>query len=402
MNEFQKYSDSEKITHMLDGELSKSESLEMQKLVESNPELKAQMDEELKIREAIGRDRESFKPPFAATAAIFGAIGIDLAILTGAGSQTIGFWAKMISQKAFWPAVSATVATLVTTVSIWFGVFSDEKIPEETQKEISQEKIIETNLTADKIKTEDDNKDNITSVHGKNKTALKVNTQLIDKDSSPRLKSNNSVVVPDVSSAPEPLAILDNVVDILDIPDVLINFSKINTTNDSFNFLSGYDDSFIFSKKKSPRISSGLNENPKGLSLKWDGNAIPDIGYNLGINIYGNSYFSNYGRINVGLNNIFDKTNSSMGVASLYLNTGIQLKYFRTSFMAFIFEGTIGYSKSERAYFIGGGGGTRFFLTEFLPFGLDMNIEAKYEFRQTTGTGIKKANGLTFGFNLIF
>ena len=399
MNEFQKYSNSEKITHMLDGELSKSESLEMQKLVESDPELKAQMDEELKIREAIGRDSESFKPPFAATAAIFGAIGIDLAILTGAGSQTIGFWAKMISQKAFWPAVSATVATLVTTVSIWFGVFSDEEIPKESQKEITKDKIIDESIETNKTEVKAEDEEEISSVPENNMMALKsdkdnigkTNIQTTHKNSSPGLKSNNSGVAFTASLVPEPLASEGN---ILNIPDIIISFSKLSPVNDSFNFLSGYDDSFIFNNKKSPRISSGLGGNSFGIILKSEGNL---SNYSLGAS-FGSKSLSNYNLYFNGIYSFGNFFDASAYGASFYGLVGTELNIAHFEYGVPILE--LGYGLSNSGGFGYGGIGFKMFLPDGFLFGSDLNIDLKIESKFINSN--QNIYGFTFGINLIF
>lgn len=107
--------DFELITQLLDGELSSEQAAEVTKMIESNPELQAEMDRQSEISNAIRKDDEEFVPPKKAKDNIFLALGIPLAVSAPSLSTMSSEIGNLVSVAA---AVTASLLTFTMFYSL--------------------------------------------------------------------------------------------------------------------------------------------------------------------------------------------------------------------------------------------------------------------------------------------
>lgn len=107
--------DFELITQLLDGELSSEQAVEVIKMIESNPEMQAEMDRLTDISDAIRKDDEEFVPPKKAKDNIFLALGIPLAVSAPSLTSMSSEIANLVSMAA---AVSASLLTFTMFYSL--------------------------------------------------------------------------------------------------------------------------------------------------------------------------------------------------------------------------------------------------------------------------------------------
>ena len=129
MNDFTN-NDLELITQLLDGELSSEKAAEVTKMIESNPEMQAEMDRLVEISNAISNDDEEFVPPKKAKDNVFLALGIPLAVSAPSLTNLTSEIANLVSLAA---AVSASVLTFSMFYSLNdvdnSNLANDSKIP---------------------------------------------------------------------------------------------------------------------------------------------------------------------------------------------------------------------------------------------------------------------------------
>jgi hypothetical protein len=107
--------DFELITQLLDGELSSEQAAEVTKMIESNPEMQAEMDRLTEISAAIRNDDEQFVPPKKAKDNVFLALGIPLAVSAPSLTSMSSEIANLISIGA---AFTASLLTFTMFYSL--------------------------------------------------------------------------------------------------------------------------------------------------------------------------------------------------------------------------------------------------------------------------------------------
>ncbi|MER3329092.1 MAG: hypothetical protein RIF34_05885, partial [Candidatus Kapaibacterium sp.] len=107
--------DFELITQLLDGELSSEQAAEVTKMIESNPEMQAEMNRLSEISDAISKDDEEFVPPKKAKDNVFLALGIPLAVSAPSLTSMSSEIANIVSMAA---AVSASLITFTIFYSL--------------------------------------------------------------------------------------------------------------------------------------------------------------------------------------------------------------------------------------------------------------------------------------------
>ncbi len=113
--------DFELITQYIDGELSQSQMLEVDKMMQSSPELQAEFDKQLEISKSIDDDDETFVPPPSAKDNVFLALGIPLA----ASAPTL---TKLVTESAAnWVSIAAAVVASVATFTVYSSLNSDSE-----------------------------------------------------------------------------------------------------------------------------------------------------------------------------------------------------------------------------------------------------------------------------------
>jgi hypothetical protein len=111
--------DFELITQYIDGELSQSQMLEVDKMMQNSPELQAEFDKQLEISKSIDDDDETFVPPPSVKDNVFLALGIPLA----ASAPTL---TKLLTESAAnWVSIAAAVVASVATLTMYSSLNSD-------------------------------------------------------------------------------------------------------------------------------------------------------------------------------------------------------------------------------------------------------------------------------------
>ena len=122
--------DLELITQLLDGELSSEQAAEVTKMIESSPEMQAEMDRLTEISDAIRKDDEQFIHTKKAKDNVFLALGIPLAVSAPSLTNLTSEIANLVSLAA---AVSASVLTFSMFYSLNdvdnSNLANDSKIP---------------------------------------------------------------------------------------------------------------------------------------------------------------------------------------------------------------------------------------------------------------------------------
>jgi len=75
MNQYNEHTYSELLSQLLDGELDSSMESDFYREFGSNPELQAELEQNIMIKEAIKGDTEAFTPPAALTSSVFNKLG---------------------------------------------------------------------------------------------------------------------------------------------------------------------------------------------------------------------------------------------------------------------------------------------------------------------------------------
>ncbi|MDT8322765.1 MAG: hypothetical protein RRA94_01535 [Bacteroidota bacterium] len=107
MNANQEFMDERMLHAFLDGELDGAHEEVLFRSLSSNPDLRAEMQDNLAIRRAIQHDTEAFTPPTAATAAVFGALGFSI---PSAASVAAGAAAGNLLRRLWMSGGSAVLA----------------------------------------------------------------------------------------------------------------------------------------------------------------------------------------------------------------------------------------------------------------------------------------------------
>lgn len=112
---------SELLHSYLDGELEQELELTLFSHLNSSPELRNEMRDVLALKRAVRSDKVAFTPPLAATAAVFGTLGMSVpATMSALGGAS---WLSAIWSKVWIPIVSAGASALITVGAI--NGFSD-------------------------------------------------------------------------------------------------------------------------------------------------------------------------------------------------------------------------------------------------------------------------------------
>jgi len=154
-NILEKYTPSELLTLFLDGELSPEQDSVVEAMIEASPEMQAEMDELLMIREAVEEDKKELVPSEDSQKAIFLALGIGAASAPVAANLVGG--SSGLMTKFLIPAAGIISAGVIATF-LYFTQGNDSKQPEIQKRDIPTVVSIEEN-NADK-KYEEYNADN--------------------------------------------------------------------------------------------------------------------------------------------------------------------------------------------------------------------------------------------------
>lgn len=270
MINFDQHNASELLTLYLDGELNEEQSIQFEKILTNDPELQLEMQEQLKIREAINNDQDSFTTPAAATTAVFGALGIDQVVLSGTTGSALsgGFLSGILDSKLAIPiiaTISTAIVSITTLVVLNDDANSDKQIPENTINESLL--TLSTNNQNDNIKTEKThseltlNKDSESShlnssdyshnasINEENTDADKVNFETPNEISSQGDLYNKPVIS-------KPTHEIEQTLNSQNLISVLL--SENHRNNLSLNFTSNDKESFLLNKFRSP--NSRFNE----------------------------------------------------------------------------------------------------------------------------------------------
>jgi hypothetical protein len=107
---------SELLHSYLDGELEQELELTLFSHLNSSPELRNEMRDMLALKNAVRSDKVAFTPPLAATAAVFGTLGMSVpATMSAVGGAS---WLSAVWSKIWIPLVSAGAGALVTVGAI--------------------------------------------------------------------------------------------------------------------------------------------------------------------------------------------------------------------------------------------------------------------------------------------
>lgn len=115
MNTYNAQNPSEMLHLLMDGELESSMETPLFASLLQNEELRSELRDMLSIRESIRKDVEAFTPPVAATQGIFTRLGYSAPIAPPISTAPLGFM-SLLKQKIWHPAVTATLASLITAL----------------------------------------------------------------------------------------------------------------------------------------------------------------------------------------------------------------------------------------------------------------------------------------------
>ncbi len=203
--------DFELITQYIDGELTESQMLEVDKMLKDSPDLKAEFDKQLEISKSIEDDDETLVPPPSAKDNVFLALGIPLA----ASAPTL---TKLIIESAVnWISVAAAVVASVATFVMYSSLNSDSE------------------------------------------ATIKVN------DNIPIVKSyevaaNNNIIVTEEATDGNEEILVDNSVDVNDSDNNLNN----NSSNSSDNYQNNYNSSINADRDNSDDVVSNASDDTDG------------------------------------------------------------------------------------------------------------------------------------------
>ena len=115
---------SELLHSYIDGELEQTLEPQLFDALNSSMDLRTEMRELLAMKRAVKNDKVAFVPPMAATAAVFGALGMSAPL-----AWTSAWWSALWS-KAWIPALTAVMGSAIT----WYAVNSTETSTNSIQK----------------------------------------------------------------------------------------------------------------------------------------------------------------------------------------------------------------------------------------------------------------------------
>lgn len=121
MEKYNENNASEMLTKLMDNELDPSDKKKIMDQLKSNEDLKLEKEAHQKIRDAIQKDEDSFKPPIAATTTVFGTLGMKYPIEAAGTSLLINTFLKKN-----WVAISLSVIAIISSF-IYFDQSSDSE-----------------------------------------------------------------------------------------------------------------------------------------------------------------------------------------------------------------------------------------------------------------------------------
>ncbi|GAB5464566.1 MAG: hypothetical protein Kapaf2KO_00020 [Candidatus Kapaibacteriales bacterium] len=159
MIDFNNITDSERLTLFLDGELTPAQEAEMLNRIDSSPELQAEMDDMLAIRDTIAVDNSTLVPPAAVTSSVFSSVGYLAPASAGTAVFTGGATAL---QSLVMPILTAIIISGGTVLFTSIG--SDLPFTMSGSNDVSEKIEIDSNLLNQEFGKEiDDNQQNSNS-----------------------------------------------------------------------------------------------------------------------------------------------------------------------------------------------------------------------------------------------
>ena len=247
--------DFELITQLLDGELSSEQAAEVTKMIESNPEMQAEMDRQSEISNAILKDDEEFVPPKKAKDNIFLALGIPLAVSAPSLSTMSSEIGNLVS-------VAAAVTASLLTFTMFYSLNNVDSSKVAANKNVpivsSYEKAKDNNIIIkeDKISLEVDN--NLATNQADNSNTNTKTTPIITPRNNNARSATRSANSTSSNSA----------------------YSSINSAN-SINSLAANNNTIVNERNADESINTTTNKNlipetspRKDLVTAWNANII--------------------------------------------------------------------------------------------------------------------------------
>lgn len=259
--------DFELITQLLDGELSSEQAAEVTKMIESNPEMQAEMDRLSEISNAIRNDNEQFVPPKKAKDNVFLALGIPLAV--SAPSLT-----SMSSEIANLISIGAAFTASLLTFTMFYSLNNVDSSSVATNSNVpivsSYEKATNNNIIIEEEQTALEVEDDLATSSNTNSNL--VTTRNDNSNRTMRSTSNANTNLKS-SNANNDLANDDNIVALEQTENESINTSVSENitpiTTAKRDLISAWDANIITSRK------TGLQTNN---SIFLEGNALTSNG----------------------------------------------------------------------------------------------------------------------------
>lgn len=136
MEKYNENNASEMLTKLMDNELSAADKEKIINKIKSDDDLQSEKNAHEKIREAIKKDEDSFKPPIAATSAVFGSLGMKYPVEAAGASFLISTFFKK-----YGVALGVLALTIVTGLFFLPNEKTKANITEKGKTEISSEQI---------------------------------------------------------------------------------------------------------------------------------------------------------------------------------------------------------------------------------------------------------------------
>ncbi|MFA7325740.1 MAG: hypothetical protein WC121_03685 [Candidatus Kapaibacterium sp.] len=262
--------DFELITQLLDGELSSEQAAEVTKMIESSPEMQAEMDRLSEISNAIREDDEEFVPPKKAKDNVFLALGIPLAVSAPSLTSMSSEIANLISIGA---AFTASLLTFTMFYSLndvdSSNVASNSNVPIVSSYEKAKDNniIIEDEPIALEVVEDLSNSTNNSPIISPSNSIANrttgynnsVNTSSSSANANNDLSlNNNTVAIERTNNVSDNSSIIEN-----------INENKTPNTIDKRDLVSAWEANIITSRK------TGIQTNN---SIFLEGNALTSNG----------------------------------------------------------------------------------------------------------------------------
>lgn len=247
--------DFELITQLLDGELSSEQAAEVTKMIESNPEMQAEMDRQSEISNAIRKDDEEFVPPKKAKDNIFLALGIPLAVSAPSLSTMSSEIGNLVS-------VAAAVTASLLTFTMFYSLNNVDSSEVAANKNVpivsSYEKAKDNNIIIEEKEITLEVDDNLASNQADNSNTYTKTTPIITPRNSNTRSATRSANSTRSNSA----------------------FSSINSAN-SINSLAANNNTISNERNADESINTTTNKNlipetspRKDLVIAWNANII--------------------------------------------------------------------------------------------------------------------------------